>query len=173
MSTSLVVKPNTSNSPAIAFPNAASIFDEFQSISNAIAERAFSFFQQRGQTDGQDLNDWFRAETELLKPIPIEISEAETGYTVRAEVPGFDIKDLNVRAEPNAVYIHGKSEQKKEEKQGKEIKYSEFSSTEFCRRIDLPSAIDPEKVSTSLAKGVLELSLSKAAPVKPVEVKAA
>jgi len=147
--------------------------EEFEALSNAIAGRAFGLFQQRGRADGQDQNDWFRAESELLKPVPIEVSETETGYSVRAEVPGFDIKELNVRAEPNALYIHGKKELKKEEKQGKEIKYSEFSSTELRRRIDLPNAIDPEKVSASLAKGVLELSLSKAAPAKPIEVKAA
>jgi HSP20 family molecular chaperone IbpA len=37
---------------------------------------------------------------------------------------GFDAKDLSVRAERNSVYIHGKSEQKKEEKKGKDVKYS-------------------------------------------------
>jgi len=80
---------------------------------------------------------------------------------------------LKVSATDNSVYIHGRNEQKKEEKQDHKVKYSEFSSQEIWRRVDLPTAIDPTKISASLAKGVLELSLSKGEPAKPVEVKAA
>jgi HSP20 family molecular chaperone IbpA len=54
---------------------------------NAIAQRTFGLFQQRGGADGRDLEDWFRAESELLKPVPIEISESNDTYTIRAEVP--------------------------------------------------------------------------------------
>ena len=173
MSTSLMVKPSNAGRTTIEFPQTRNIFEEFEALTNAITQRAFGFFQQRGGADGRDLEDWFRAETDLLKPVPIEISESADAYTIRAEVPGFDTKDLSVHAEGNSVYIHGKSEQKKEEKKGKEIKYSEVSATELSRRIDLPSSINPDKVSAHLVKGVLELTLPKSAPPKKIEVKAA
>ena len=173
MSTSITVKPNTTSRTMIEFPPTRNIFEDFEALTNAIAQRAFGLFQQRGGADCGDLEDWFRAESELLKPVPIEISESNDTYTIRAEVPGFDAKDLSVRAEGNSVYIHGKSEQKKEEKKGKDVKYSEVYASELSRRIDLPSAIDPDKVSAHLATGVLELTLPKAAPPKKIEVKAA
>jgi HSP20 family protein len=157
----------------IESPQTRNIFEDFEALTNAITQRAFGLFQQRGGADGLDLEDWFRAEAELLKPVPIEISESNDTYTIRAEVPGFDAKDLTIRAEGNSVYIHGKSEHKKEEKKGKEVKYSEVSATELSRRIDLPSSIDLDKVSAHLAKGVLELTLPKAALPKKIEVKAA
>ncbi|HEV2274245.1 MAG TPA: Hsp20/alpha crystallin family protein [Acidobacteriaceae bacterium] len=173
MSTSLAVKPSNTGRTMIQFPQARDIFDDFEALGNAIAQRAFGFFQQRGYADGRDLDDWFRAESELLKPMPIEISESDDSYTIRAEVPGFDVKDLSVRAEGNSIYIHGKTEQTKEEKKGKEVKYSEVSAAELSRRVDLPSPINPDKISAQLAKGVLELNLPKAAPPKKIEVKAA
>jgi HSP20 family protein len=101
------------------------------------------------------------------------MSESDDTYNIRAEVPGFDAKDLTIQAEPNSIYIHGKAEEKKEEKAGKEIKYSEVSANELSRRIDLPSSINPEKASAQLTKGVLELTLPKAAPPKKLEVKVA
>ena len=37
----------------------------------------------------RDLDDWFRAESELLHPLPLELKETDGDFTVRAEVPGF------------------------------------------------------------------------------------
>jgi HSP20 family protein len=170
MSTSITVKPSTERKTMVAFPQTRDIFNDFETLTNEIARRAFGFFQNRGSADGRDLDDWFRAESELLKPTLIEMSESDTSYTVRAEVPGFEVKDLNVRVNPNSVYIHGKREQKKE---GKQVKYSEVSASELCRSIDLPSSINPDKVDAHLTNGVLELTLSKAAPPKKIEVKSA
>lgn len=172
MSTSIAVKPSTAPISTVKFPKTRDLLNDFEAMTKAIAQRAFGFFQQRG-TDGQDLADWFRAEAELLKPVPIEISESGDSYTVRAEVPGFEAKDIDVQAEGNSIFIHGKNEQKKEEKNGKEVKYSEVSATEFSRRIDLPSSIKSEKASANLANGVLELTLPKAAPPKKIDVTAA
>jgi HSP20 family protein len=173
MSMSLAVNPNTTSRTTITFPRTHNIFADFDALTNAIAERAFGLFQQRGGRNGRDRDDWLRAESELLKQVPIEISESDDSYTIRAEVPGFDAKQLNVQVEPNSVYIHGKKEQKKEEKKGKEVTYSEVSASELCRCIDLPSSINSEKASAQLTNGVLELVLPKTAPPKTIDVKAA
>lgn len=173
MSTSITVKPGTETKATVNLPQDHNIFKDFERLTNEIARRAFGFFQSRGGIIGRDFDDWIRAESELLKPVPIELSESNDSYTIRAEVPGFDVKDLSVKAEPNFVFIHGKTEQRKEEKKGKEVKYSEASARELCRRIELPNSINPDKVDAHLANGVLELNLSKAAPSKKIEVKAA
>lgn len=173
MPTALSVKPSASGRTTIEFPQSHNFFEDMEALTRRIAQRAFGLFQERGASDGRDWDDWFIAESELLKPVPIEMGESDDAYTIRAEVPGFDAKDLTVRAEPNSIYIHGKVEQKKEEKKEKEIKYSEVSAKELSRRIDLPSSINPEKASAQLTKGVLELTLPKAEPPKKLEVKVA
>jgi HSP20 family protein len=75
-----------------------------------------------------------------------------------------------VQAEPTSIVIHGKREESRQSKE-KKVRYSEVASSEICRRIDLPAAIDPDKVSASLNHGVLELTLPKAAPPRLIAVK--
>ena len=157
----------------IEFPQTQNLFEELDALTRRVAERAFRLFEDRGRLTGRDMDDWFRAESELLKPVLIEISESDESYVIRAEVPGFDAKDLSVQIEPTSICIHGKREEKKEEKKGKEVRYSEVSAMEVARRIDLPASINAEKVSAQLTNGILELTLPKAAPAKTIEIKVA
>jgi HSP20 family protein len=173
MSTAIATRPHMSNKTTILFPQTINFLDELDALSRETARRAFALFQQRGRMDGGDLDDWLRAESEILRPVPIEMSESDDSYTIRAEVPGFDDKNLTIQADGNSVYIRGKNEHKKEERKGGDVKYSELSATELCRRIALPSSINPEKITARLTSGVLELTLPKAARPKTVEVKAA
>ena len=172
MSTALAIEPRTTGRSIVNFPLTRSIFDDFDTITNQIAQRAFNMFEQRG-TEGRELDDWFRAEAELLKPMPVELSETDQEFTLKAEVPGFSNKDIVVRAEPNSILIHGKKEQTKQEKDNKKVRYSEVTSSQMCRRIDLPASIDPDKVTANLNNGVLELKMQKADQPKTVEIKTA
>jgi HSP20 family molecular chaperone IbpA len=71
-----------------------------QQVYDTLARRAYELFESRGRQDGQDLEDWFRAESELLNAMPVEITEADDQVIVRAEVPGLSDKDIEVRVAP-------------------------------------------------------------------------
>ncbi len=116
MSTVLATKPNMSSKTTIQFPQTVNFLEELEVLSRETARRAFNLFQQRGQADGLDLEDWLRAEAELLRPVPIEMSESDDSFMIRAEVPGFDAKHLSIQADSAAIYIRGKNEHKREEK---------------------------------------------------------
>ncbi len=115
MPTSLAVKPGKTT---IEFPQVRNLFQELEGLTDKLAKRAFGLFRERGSFDGRDLDDWFQAESELLKAVPIEISEPIDSYTIRAEVPGFAAKDLTIQAEPNSIYIHGKMSGRKKKTGG-------------------------------------------------------
>ena len=168
----LLVQPRNSNRTLVQFPETRSILSDLDAITNEIAQRAVGFFSTRG-TDGRDLEDWFRAESELLIPVPVELSESDSSFNIKAEVPGFTTKELSVRAEGNSVIIEGKKEEKKEQKDGKQVTYSEVSARKLFRRIDLPSGLNPEGVAAQLTNGILELTIPKAVAPKAIEVKAA
>lgn len=167
MSTTLVKEAT----PNIARP--LSIFEEMDRLMEKIQNRAFGLFQQRGSAPGFTLDDWFQAESELVKTAPIEIEEKDSEVIVKAEVPGFDAKELSIRAEPGGLCIYGKSEKKTESDKKGNRHYSEISSSEVCRRVSLPINVNPEKASAHLDKGVLEIKLPKAAPPRLVEIKTA
>jgi HSP20 family molecular chaperone IbpA len=147
-----------------------SLYDYMNDLYNKISRRAFSIFEGNGRIDGHDLSDWLRAEAEILIPVPLELSETDTELAVRAQVPGFTEKELEIVVEPERLFITGKTEKKSEEK--KKTLYSEISSNEIFRTVALPAEIDPEKVSAVLKNGVLEVSMYKAKPAKKVPVMA-
>jgi HSP20 family protein len=145
--------------------------DYLNELYDKVARRAFSIFEYNGHTHGHDLEDWLEAESEFLNPVPLELTETDSEFTVRAEVPGFTEKELEVVAEPGRLFITGKTEKKSEEKKQKTI-FSEISANEIFRSFPLPAEIDPEKVNAVLKNGVLEISMHKAKPAKKVTVMA-
>ena len=145
------------------------LLDRIQDLSNSIARRAFEIFEDRGRAFGHDLEDWLRAESEFLHPMHLDIAESDDAVTVRAEVPGFSAKELEVGVEPHRLTISGKREAS-EDRTSKKTIYSEQCSNQIFRAIDLPAEVDSSKVTATLKDGVLELSMPKAAKAQKVRV---
>lgn len=148
-----------------------SVFDYMNELYNKIACRAFSIFENNGHEHGHDLENWLTAESEFLTPVPVELTETDTELSVRAEVPGFTEKELEIVLEPSRIYITGKSEKKTEAKKKKTV-YSEISQNEIFRSFGLPAEIDADKAKAVLNNGVLEITMLKAQPAKKVPVMA-
>jgi HSP20 family protein len=115
------------------------------------------------------VENWLRAESELLQPVRLEVSESDDALTVRAEVPGFNAKELEINVESRTLTITGKHETQEENKKGKTL-YSERSAQEILRVVDLPTEVDSSKVSATLKEGILNIELPKAAHAKRVRI---
>jgi HSP20 family protein len=89
---------------------------------------------------------------------------------VKAEVPGFSYRDLEVTMEPSRLTISGKRESSKEEKKGKTV-YSETCSNEIFRVVELPAEVDTGKATATLKDGILQLSVPKAAKARSVPIR--
>lgn len=152
------------------FEGVEKVFDHMKEVYDSIARRAFELFESNGRAFGHDLEDWFRAETELLHPVHINVSESEEALQVQAEVPGFSLKELEVSVEPRRLTITGKRETRKEEQKAGKTIYSERCANEILRVIDLPAEVDPAKVTAALKDGVLTFGMPKAAPPKKVHI---
>jgi len=145
--------------------------DQIQQTYDSIARRAFEIFNDNGRWLGHELENWFRAESELLHPVHLEIAESDDSLTVRAEVPGFSTKELEIHVEPRKLTIAGKHEAQEESKKGKRV-YSESCAKEILRVVDLPTEVDSSKVSAILKDGILNVELPKATHAKTVRVEA-
>ncbi len=169
-------KKSTALQPARArtglrFVSFEDLFARMQETYDSVARRAFEIFEGRGRTPGQDLEDWLRAEFELLHPVHLEIADSNAALTVRAELPGFAAKDLEVSVEPRRLTITGKREAKDEGKSEKTF-YTERRADRIFRVVDLPGDVDPDRTTANLKDGILELVMPKAAAPKKVHVEA-
>jgi len=140
-----------------------------QEINDLIARRAYELFESSGFTDGHAHDDWLRAESEILLQAPVDVTETETGFAIRADVPGFGEKDLEVRAAPRSLCIAGKRQESSDQKEGTTI-YSERHTKHIFRVVGLPAEIDPERVNATVSDGLLEIKLLKVGLGKKVPV---
>ncbi len=146
-------------------------FDLAQEINNLIAARAYEIFEARGSAHGRDIEDWLLAVSEILLNLPVQITETETGMTLRAEVPGFTEKELEVRVVPCSVCISGKRRDapgQTDESAADSLR----SPDRIFRVLDLPSEVDPMRVDASAGGGILEIHLVKMGSRKVVPVRA-
>jgi HSP20 family protein len=164
------IQPTKQQAPASPiFVEAEKLFEQMKEFSQSVARRAYEYFEARGREFGHDLEDWFRAESELMRHVPIEVKEADGQITVRAEVPSFAANEIKVSVEPLRLVISGKSEKATEETTEQTL-LSEVRSNQFCRELRLPAEVEPDKTTAVLKDGVLELVFAKAAESKPVAV---
>jgi HSP20 family protein len=144
-------------------------FERAQEIKDLIARRAYELFEARGGTHGHDQEDWLRAESEILLRVPVEVSETEDYFTVRAHVARFSENCLEVRVANRSLCITGRREQQWPQTEG-QIIHSERLASQIFRVLDLPSQLDADKVNASLTDGVLEIRVTKTETGRKVPV---
>ena len=145
------------------------LFEHTQDVFNLIARRAFEMFEARGCMHGNDREDWFLAESELLTPVKFHLSESGERLTARAEVPGFHRQEIKVSLEPRRLSISGKTEPRENHKSEKHPHSHRHAQLMF-HVIYLPCEVDLSKAKASFNDGRLEVVMPKAAPAKSLRV---
>ncbi len=172
MQTTLTMKPESNTQPAIFKRDTNDTFvQRMQQISATIKHRAYDLFQARGANHGHDREDWFRAESELLTPVETKLDEADGGFTVRADVPGFSAKDVEVLVEPMRLIIHAKKQEVSQQQTGNSVRQEQVSN-EILRTVDLPNEIDPDHTTATIKNEVLEVALPRFNPGKKTSTSA-
>jgi len=99
----------------------------------------------------------------------VDIKESDNAFTIIADIPGVDPKDIDVHMENGMLSIRGQREsEKKEEKEG--YKRVERSYGSFYRRFTMPDSANPEKISAKSRNGVLEITIPKNEKVQPRKI---
>ena len=139
---------------------AENMFERLADITKETARRAYEIFQRRGGEFGRELDDWFRAESEVLLPVKVEVTETGDQINIRAAVPGFGPEDIEVSVKDDVLILSGETESHKKSEDENTV-FSEFRSNKFCRQLTLSSDVDEDKVTAKLKDGVLKLTLPK------------
>jgi HSP20 family protein len=131
-----------------------------QNRMNRIFDDAF-----RGQREG-DTDDWALGGT--WAPA-VDIFEQGDSIVLKAELPGIDPKDVDIRVENNVLTLRG--ERKFEaDVQRESCHRVERSYGSFSRSFTLPNVVDTEKIKADYRDGVLQVTLPQKEEAKPKQI---
>jgi HSP20 family protein len=90
----------------------------------------------------------------------VDVHEEPERYTVRADLPGVDAKDIQVTADNGLLTISGERRiEKREERKGYER--IERAEGAFLRRFTLPEKVRADEIKARHNNGVLEIVIPK------------
>jgi len=162
-----------SKSDTLPVRKTESILEKIQDAENRIRARAFELFAGNGLFD-RDLDNWLKAEDELILRPSIELREKDKQFKLKISVPGVEPKAMDIQATPDAILVKAELHHDHEVKEG-DVHTCEFRSGSLFRAVQLPKKIDPDKVKAELKNGMLLLTADIAEPsrARKISVKTA
>ena len=102
----------------------------------------------------------------------VDIFENDNEIVFKAELPGMNPKDIEVKLENSVLMLKG---ERRFEKETKEENYHRIEREygNFSRSFALPSAVEGDKVTAEYKDGVLKVTLPKKEEIKPKPIKIA
>jgi HSP20 family protein len=133
-------------------------FRELEDVSNRL-NRLFgrALVKSEPAADILPLNDWTPT---------TDISETDTAYLIKAEIPGVNKEDVKVTLQDGMLTIRGERRQEKEEKD-KKFHRIERSYGSFLRSFRMPDDADESAVKAEFKDGMLNVTLGKSEKARP------
>ena len=100
----------------------------------------------------------------------VDIEEEEDKYVIKADLPGVDKKDIDVKLENGVLSIRGEKQTESETGKGTKRHRTERFHGSFARSFTLPDAVKADKVDASYKDGVLSLTIPKEEEAKPKSI---
>ena len=102
---------------------------------------------------------------------PMDLIESGSEFVLRADLPGLSEDDVKIEFEDSTLTISG--ERKPEPESGDGYLRVERATGTFQRSLTLPKGVDPEAVTASFDRGVLEVHIPKPEQRKPRRIEIA
>jgi HSP20 family protein len=132
--------------------------------------REFELMQNRMGRMYQDYTPGMEEQLSSAQIVPpVDVYEDEHHLTLKAELPGIDPKDVDVRVENNILTIRGERKFEKEEKEENFHRIERRYGT-FTRSFTLPNTVNPDSVKADYENGVLKIEFEKRAEAKPKQI---
>lgn len=92
--------------------------------------------------------------------VKVDVSETDASIDVKAEIPGVDAKDIDIKLQDNILTIKGEKKQEKEDTK-KDYHITERTYGSFSRSFTLPADVEVSKVAATFTNGMLNITLPK------------
>jgi HSP20 family molecular chaperone IbpA len=125
-------------------------------IRECVSARAFHLFESRGSTPGKELEDWRRAEEQVMLTPLHGIMALNGRILVTTHVSCFDQGEIEILVEPHRLTVCGA-----DPKMAAQTSVAPEARPVF-RVVRLPVEINPSDAVVRFNHGMLEISLAKA-----------
>jgi len=133
---------------------------ELSSLQNDMNRLFNTFFDAPTAGAGNASRRWIPA---------MDLVETDDQFVLKADLPGLTDEDVHIDVEGDVLTVSGERRAEHEEKREGYVRV-ERSFGAFRRSLTLPEGVDPEAVSASFDRGVLEVRIPKPEQRKPRRV---
>jgi HSP20 family protein len=106
----------------------------------------------------------FNSDEAKWRPLS-DISETDTEYLIKAELPEVKKEDVKVTFDHGLLTISGERRQEKKQKDENELRVESFYGS-FSRSFSLPDNVDAKAIRAESKDGVLRVRIPKTTPTK-------
>ncbi|MEX0601940.1 MAG: Hsp20/alpha crystallin family protein [Bacteroidota bacterium] len=99
----------------------------------------------------------------------VDITEHDSDYVVKVELPGVSNDDVKITLESNVLTIRGEKKQETEA-QDENYRRTERSYGSFQRSFTLPTTVKNDRIEAVYKDGILTVTLPKAEESKPKQI---
>jgi HSP20 family molecular chaperone IbpA len=155
----------TSGDFPVLFSNRLS--DAFNQLEQQIRERAYQIFLDRGSEPGDSMADWLQAQSEMLKPVELEVKEQRNNIIAKCNLKGFSPEEIEVEVENGVLKVFG-SHRESSIRRKAEGTESRSESVYFFQSAQLPGEVDLDACRAKLFKnGKLKVTLPRTGTAMP------
>ena len=98
----------------------------------------------------------------------IRATETSDGYEIAFEIPGAGKGDVDLHVDGRTLSM--KTHAKRETPAGFRCAVREFARADYAASLDLPDLVDPATIAGRVENGVLTVTMSKRAELKPRKI---
>ena len=138
-------------------------FRELHTLQNEMNRLFGSVFDPQGGNSGAVARRWMPA---------MDLVETGDHFVLRADLPGMSEDDVKIELEDGTLTVSGERKAEHEER-GEGYYRVERGFGSFSRSLTLPQGVDPEAVTASFDRGVLEVRVPKPEERKPRRIEIA
>lgn len=100
----------------------------------------------------------------------LDVVENPDSYGIICDLPGVDLKDVEISVTGSIVTLKGEKKPRPEQRGERRGFRGGLSHGTFQRTVQLPLAIEPDKIEAVLKDGVLRIILPKREELKPRQI---
>ena len=130
-------KPSSGEFPILFSTRLSEAFDRLE---QQIRERAYQIFLDRGNDPGDSMADWLQAQSEMLKPVELEVRDQKSSVVAECNLTGFSPEEIEIEVENGVLKVFGSHRESSTQRVAGGTE-SRSESVYFFQSAQLPSRI--------------------------------